>query len=98
MGALCGAPFFCKGCIEELITMMLHEAIQNLEQLRMELQQKLDAVDTALRMMRQMDDDITIDENRPKSVNKNKIIKNPPMDFSLIKDMNTGGGGIRCDL
>ena len=78
--------------------MMLHDAIQNLEQLRMELCQKLDAVDTALRMMRQMDDDITIEKNRPKSVNENKIIKNPPMDFSLIKDMNTGGGGIRRDI
>ena len=73
--------------------MPISDAIENLEQIRMELQQKLDAVDTALQIMRQMDD-----ENRPKSISENKIIKNPPLDFSLIKDMNTGGGGIRCDL
>ena len=73
--------------------MPIPDAIENLEQIRMELKQKLDAVDTALQIMRQMDD-----ENRPKSVSENKIIKNPPMDFSQIKDMNTGGGGIRCDL
>lgn len=73
--------------------MPISDAIENLEQIRMELKQKLDAVDTALQIMRQMDD-----ENRPKSVSDNIVIKNPPMDFSLIKDMNTGGGGIRCDL
>ena len=73
--------------------MPISDAIENLEQIRMELKQKLDAVDTALQIMRQMDD-----ENRPKSISENVIIKNPPMDFSLIKDMNTGGGGIRCDL
>ena len=73
--------------------MPIPDAIQNLEQIRMELKQKLDAVDTALQIMRQMDD-----ENRPKSISENIVIKNPPMDFSLIKDMNTGGGGIRCDL
>ena len=73
--------------------MPISDAIENLEQIRMELKQKLDAVDTALQIMRQMDD-----ENRPKSISENIVIKNPPMDFSLIKDMNTGGGGIRCDL
>ena len=73
--------------------MPISDAIENLEQIRMELKQKLDAVDTALQIMRQMDD-----KNRPKSVSENKIIKNPPMDFSLIKDMNTGSGGIRCDM
>lgn len=73
--------------------MPISDAIQNLEQIRMELKQKLDAVDTALQIMRQMDD-----ENRPKSISDNIVIKNPPMDFSQIKDMNTGGGGIRCDL
>ena len=73
--------------------MPIPDAIENLEQIRMELKQKLDAVDTALQIMRQMDD-----ENRPKSVTENIVIKNPPMDFSQIKDMNTGGGGISCDL
>lgn len=73
--------------------MPIPDAIENLEQIRMELKQKLDAVDTALMIMRQMDD-----ENRPKSISENIVIKNPPMDFSQIKDMNTGGGGIRCDL
>ena len=73
--------------------MPIPDAIENLEQIRMELKQKLDAVDTALQIMRQMDD-----ENRPKSISENIVIKNPPMDFSQIKDMNTGGGGIRCDL
>ena len=68
--------------------MPISDAIENLEQIRMELKQKLDAVDTALQIMRQMDD-----ENRPKSISENIVIKNPPMDFSQIKDMNTGGGG-----
>lgn len=83
--------------------MTVTETIKHLEQMRRELKQRLSALDTALNVLRQVDNDIDgtdqsllFEEEQPQEFNK--VVKNPPMDFSLIKDMNRGGGGIRSDI
>lgn len=82
----------------------MNEAIRQLELMRRELQQRISAIDTALNILRQVDADLgetdqslLFEEEQPQET-FNKVIKNPPMDFSQIKDMNRGGGGIRSDL
>jgi hypothetical protein len=81
----------------------MNEAIKQLEMMRRELQQRISAIDTALNILRQVDADLgetdqslLFEEEQPQEFNK--VVKNPPMDFSLIKDMNRGGGGIRSDI
>lgn len=81
----------------------MNEAIKQLELMRRELQQRISAIDTALNILRQVDADLgetdqslLFEEEQPQEFNK--VVKNPPMDFSQIKDMNCGGGGIRSDI
>ena len=80
------------------------ETIRQLELMKKELQQRLSAIDTALDILRQVDSDLgetdqsLLFEEEQAQEQFNKVIKNPPMDFSQIADMNHGGGGIRSDI
>lgn len=84
--------------------MTVTETIKHLEQMRRELKQRLSALDTALNVLRQVDNDIDgtdqslLFEEEQSEHFHNEVIKNPPIDFSKIQDMNRGGGGIRSDL
>lgn len=79
------------------------DAIKQLQMMKKELQQRISAIDTALSVLCQVDADINgADQSllfeEEQSEQFNQVIKNPPFDFSQVKDMNQGGGGIRSDL
>lgn len=83
--------------------MTTSDAIKQLQMMKKELQQRISAIDTALSVLCQVDADINgADQSllfeEEQSEQFNQVIKNPPMDFSQIADMNHGGGGIRSDL
>lgn len=70
------------------------ETIFVLKSILDEYEQKVAALRAAICAVEGSAEDDEMEEEEPHNV----VIKNPPFDYSKIKDMNTKGGGIRADI
>lgn len=84
--------------------MSIEEAIQHMQHIRDDLQQKIDAVDISLRTMRAVLSDMTpsgvYDQQTSAAPQQRKTTrrrKSTTLDMSTVPDYNPGRGGIRLD-
>lgn len=73
---------------------MMADTIVILKSILEEYERKVAALRAALYAVESSAENDETEEEEPHNV----VIKNPPFDFSKIKDMNTKGGGIRADI
>ena len=67
----------------------MNEAIEVLTKLRDDYEQRIEALNEAIELLKS-------NQIRPEEA-LNPVFKNPPVDFSVIRDYNPGKGGIRKD-
>lgn len=73
---------------------MMAETIVILKSILEEYERKVAALRAALCAVESSAENDEMEEEAPHNV----VIKNPPFDYSTVKDMNTKGGGIRADI
>ena len=79
----------------------VNEHIATLKQMRAELMQRIDALDSAIRIMEQVSAELTPTvtlSGMPQPKPRKRAAKSAPFDITKIPDYNPHGGGIRTDI